>query len=206
MDDCFMCFGWHTLSLHSDLLPFSLLSLRSRGFGLPCGKGPLLCLTCCLWLLECTMVHLHKAATYPPERFAAPRFLWEGRRCSSPSPWPGQGPSSISPDQLQSYFRLHQGKAPLIRVLLLSHWNIFELAEQLCCSPHFPLFKAFSLTSFYCRDKVCLASQCLGGGKPQPRQEGLFLSWHEFWWGEDGPCVHPNIPCMRILSFHRILQ
>lgn len=186
MDDCFMCFGWHILSLHSDLLPFSLLSLSNRGSGLPCGKGPLLCLTCCLWLLECTMVHPHKAPTYPPGRFAAPHFLWEGRRCSSPSPWQGPGPSSVSPDQLHSCFRLHQGKASLILVLLLSHWNVFELAEQLCGSPHFPLFKAFSLTSFYCRDKVWLVSQCMPGRREataKARRSAPFLAWILVRWG-----------------------
>lgn len=83
-------------------------------------------------------------------------------------------------------FSLHQGKASLRRVLLLPHWNTFELAEQLCGSPHFPLFKAFSLTSFYRRDKVWLVSQCMPVRRKataEARRSAPFLAWVLVGWG-----------------------
>lgn len=131
-------------------------------------------------------MHPHKASTHPPGTFAASHFLGGGRRYSCPSPCPGLHPSSISPDQLHSCFRL-QGKVSLVRVLLSLHWNIFELAEQLCGGPHFPVYKAFSLTSLCLRDKVWLVSQWVPVRREATAKAGLLLSWHEFWWGGDGP-------------------
>lgn len=194
-----MHFGWHILSLHASPLSVSLLSLSSRGSDLPCGKGPLLCLTCDLWPLECTMVHPHKASTYPPGRFAASQFLWEGRRHSCPSPWPGLSFLHF-PRPVAQLFRLHQGKASLRRMLLLSHWNISELAEQLCGSPHFPLFKAFSLT-FYSRDKVWLVSQCVPVRREataKARRFAPFLAWLLVRWGwSAAPVFIPTLHACR---------
>lgn len=89
--------------------------------------------------------------------------------------------------QLVALGSIRERKKPHSKAVVIIALKHFELTEQLCGSPHLPLFKTFSLTSFYLRDKVWMfPNDCLWGGKPQPRQEGLLLSWHEFQWGGGG--------------------